>query len=279
MTGALVLYDTYLFYFCIFLLSRVNHRVSCRVLSQDGEQSSACSDPPAPGPPAHKLLLPTGRQHFPRWPAPGAVRPQRCADHAHEPLDSGLPTHPRTEVDNHGDGSRSGPGRSKDSLPGAAFHSRNPAFPSKANRRRARRPLAAQRQTAVWLRQPGPGRHSGGPAESRGPGEAGNHLRAEQTVPGQKTHTGQAPIQNQKGIYLQVLRQAFHQILQPPHPREDPHRRAAVYLWHLPQSLQKAGPPQRPQVRPGSHRHKHLFTSSLNGNFPRMSSTRCVNSF
>lgn len=52
--------------FVFFLLSRVNHRVSCSLLSQNGEQSFACSDPTAPGPPAHKLLLPAGRQHFPR---------------------------------------------------------------------------------------------------------------------------------------------------------------------------------------------------------------------
>ncbi|KAK2844128.1 hypothetical protein Q5P01_010787 [Channa striata] len=42
------------------------HRVFCRGLSRDGEQSPARSDPTAPGPPAHKLLLLAGRQHFPR---------------------------------------------------------------------------------------------------------------------------------------------------------------------------------------------------------------------
>lgn len=232
------------------------HRVLCRGLSRDGEQSPARSDPPAPGPPAHKLLLPAGRQHFPSWPAAGTVRPQRGADHAHEPLDSWLPAHSRTEVDDHGDGSRPGSGRPPASLPGDPLHSRGcAALPPKTRRRCTRRPLAAQGQAEVWLRQPGPRCHSGGPAEGCGSGEVGvgtrgNHLRAEQAVPGKKTHPGQAPVQNQKGIYLQVLRQAFHQVLQPPHPREDPHRRAAVYLWYLPQGLQKTRPSQRPQVRP-----------------------------
>lgn len=185
----------------LFIPPQAFYRAFCRGLSRDGEQSPARSDPPAPGPPAHKLLLPAGRQHFPRWPAAGTVRPQRGANHAYEPLDSWLPAHPRTEVDNHRDGSRPGLDGPQDSLPSVTLHSRSAALPSKTSRRCARHSLAAQGQTEIWLRQPGPRRHSGGPAESCGSGEAGigtrgNHLRAEQVVPGQKTHPGQAPLQD-----------------------------------------------------------------------------------
>lgn len=120
----------------------------CRGLSRNGEQGPARSDPPAPRSAAHQLLLPAGRQHVPRRPAAGAVRPQRGADHAHEPLDSGLPAHARTEIHDHG--SRSRPGGPSDSFPGFTLHSRA-ALPSQTSQRCARRPVAAQGQTEVWL--------------------------------------------------------------------------------------------------------------------------------
>uniref|UniRef100_A0A663DRR2 Odd-skipped related transciption factor 2 n=1 Tax=Aquila chrysaetos chrysaetos TaxID=223781 RepID=A0A663DRR2_AQUCH len=72
----------------------------------------------------------------------------------------------------------------------------------------------------------------------------------QQAVPGQEALPRPPALQDEKGVHLQVLWQALHQVLQPPHPRADPHGRAALHLRHLPQGFPEAGPPAGPPVHP-----------------------------
>ena len=55
-------------------------------------------------------------------------------------------------------------------------------------------------------------------------------------------------IQTKKRIYLPVLWETIHQVLQPADSRTDSHRWATVPMWSLWQSVQKAGSLARSQV-------------------------------
>ncbi|XP_038601468.1 protein odd-skipped-related 2 isoform X2 [Tachyglossus aculeatus] len=222
---------------------------------EDGQQSVAGAHPAPPVAAADQLLVPAGGQHVPRGGGPpaGPVRAERGADHAHEPLDPGLPRRARAgPLHPERDGDGAGAGGCPLPLPGLALGGRAPV-PREARRGGPRAPGPAQGKAALRLCPPGRGRHPGGPPEAGGPHQADpwpgrTPVGRRQADPGPEARPGPLALQDEKGVYLQVLRQTLYQILQPAHPRADPHRREALHLRHLPQGLPEAGSPARSQV-------------------------------
>ena len=244
----------HLLMFCLY-------QETCWILcSSHGQQDSASTRASPPIPPAGQLLPPPELH----WP-PAASR----SFSQHLQLQC-LTRHPSPSVDPRLPAFESAPLHHFQAASSVFLHGLHPHIPpplaTQAGCRRAAAEL--QEQAPLWLCQPGGSSHPGRPPEGRGPEHDGCRCSStgvtsprdlsrpwmppgcDQTLlTGTQVQPRPTALQDQERICLQVLRPPFHQVLQSFDPREDAHRRETIYLWYLPQGLQKTGPPSGPQVR------------------------------